>query len=599
MGAMSLRRRLKSIATQISKTIDKAQALGDIATLEADVRSELIPKKSPVEAELPWASITRALLNSPDPMDRRSLFLGLEATTRALVHLPIETLWAHGYISGASDAGKTSRTLLPLALQLIALRDLESDKTPKPPLYRGPLLIIDLKGEDYFINTVREAAAKAHRPFRFFTNHPLCHTHAFNPVMELRSLGVIRGDLRDHMRLSMNLEHGGEYGKEHFAALNRQEFDQLLESLPDAQTFGDLAAALPGPQDPGHLNRKEAQRRENSVSLRMAIKDLAEVPGMNLRPEDNAHAYAESIQMRRAFIDDEVLYFYLRGRPQEAVARIIGAFAIECFYAASRSYNKDNPPEAARFKHGYVFVDEFQNIAGRNFDGFMETARTEGLALLLASQSLEKLQSQHLAHAIEDSTSFRQWYSARTPAALKYLRDISGDTETLRPGRVTAEVTARGLIVRPVNREFEVRDAPRFSTNDLNAIDAEPGMSLVRLGANRDRAQYAGATVATFMPYAMPYADFQRLSVGSWPEGPALISNMPPAELPIADAPPGHRSLPWAAPLGAEDAAKVQAVIKALASARPPASDTELARALDAITISATGYPPKKGTSEP
>jgi hypothetical protein len=332
----------------------------------------------------------------------------------------------------------------------------------------------------------------------------------------------------------------------------------------------------------------------------MAIKDLAEVPGLNLRPADHPHAYAESIQMRRAFADDEVLYFYLRGRPQEAVARIIGAFAIECFYAASRSYNKDNPPEAARFKHGYVFVDEFQNIAGRNFDGFMETARTEGLALLLASQSLEKLQSQHLAHAIEDSTSFRQWYSARTPAALKYLRDISGETETLRSARVTATGTPRGLVTTPVSDAWELREAPRFSTNDLNAIDAEPGMSMVRQGANRDRAHYAGATVATFMPYAMPYADFQRLSVGSWPEGPALISNMPPAEvLPDADLFPGHRSPPWAEPLSVEDLANVEAVTKALVAARPPASDTALAHALDAIIISATGYPPKKGPREP
>lgn len=596
---MSIRRRLQTLATGIAKTIDKAQTLGDIATLEADVRRALIPE-SPVKAEPDWVSITRALQRSTDPIDRRSLFLGFEATTRALVHLPIETLWGHGYISGASDAGKTSRTLLPLALQLMACQDLGLTNAP---LYRGPLLIIDLKGEDYFINAVREAAAKAHRPFRFFTNHPLHHTHAFNPVMDLRSLGAIRGEVRDHMRLSMNLEHGAEYGKDHFAALNRQEFDQLLQAFPDAQSFVELAAALPGPADKGYTKAWEAQRREHNVTLRMAIKDLAEVPALNLIPQANPDAFRESIQMPRAFVDDEVLYFYLRGRPQEAVARIIGAFAIECFYAAARSYNKDNPPEGARFKHGYVFVDEFQNIAGRNFDGFMETARTEGLALLLASQSLEKLQSQHLAYAIEGSTSFRQWYSARTPAALKYLRDISGDTETLRPQKTTVKqwVMRKGVptLVESVSAEFEARDAPRFTTNELNALDAAPGFTLVKM-SDRDRAQYAGATVATFMSYAMPKAEFDRLSVAYWPEGPALISNMPPAEvIPDADVFHGHRSPPWAEALSAADTAKVEAVTKAFTSLRPPASDTELARAIDAITITHTGYPPKKGTREP
>lgn len=575
---MSILRHLRTVTAGLSQTInalrETSASYQSMDAWEQSVRGRFIAREA-VEAELPWVAITRALQNSRDPIDRRSLFLGFEATTRALVSLPIPTLWGHAYISGASDAGKTSRTLLPLAQQLIACRDLDPTQGP---LHRGPILIIDLKGEPYFFHALRKAAAEAGRPFRFFTNHPRRHTYGFNPVLDFHALGLVRGELRDHVRLGMNLEHGSEYGAEHFGALNRQEFDELLEEHPDAESFTELATFLPGPSDPGHTKAWEAQRREHNVSLRMAVKDLARVPGLNLRPQDNPSAFAESIQMARAFLDDEVIYFFLRQRPQEAVARIIGALAIECFYAAARSYNQDDRPPGSLAKHGYVFVDEFQNIAGRNFDGFMETARSAGLSLVLASQSLEKLERLGIAHAIEHSTSFRQFYSARAPSSLRYLREISGETQ-IASGSVNADGT------------MELHDGPRFSANDLNALDAEPGVSLVKMG-NRDRAQYGGATVAVYAPHTMSYREFLTLSEETpWPDpGPALVSNLEPTP----ESAPGVGSHSAATPKGGASTTKPEA---AVAFPSVPPTDTLLARAFAAINIARTGYPPSESKS--
>jgi hypothetical protein len=578
---MSILQHLRNLTAGLSESLHAVREAGvslqDMNTWEQTVRERFVPEEV-VQGELPWVTITRALQNSSNPIDRRLLFLGFEATTRALVSLPIQTLWGHAYISGASDAGKTSRTLLPLALQLVACRDLDPTKGP---LHRGPILIIDLKGEPYFFHALRKAAAEAGRPFRFFTNHPRRLTHGFNPVLDFHALGLVRGELRDHVRLGMNLEHGAEYGAEHFGALNRQEFDELLEAHPDAESFAELATFLPGPSDPGRTKAWEAQRREHNVSLRMAVKDLAHVPGLNLRPRDNPTAFAESIQMARAFADDEVIYFFLRQRPQETVSRIIGALAIECFYAASRSFNQDDRPPGSLAKHGYVFVDEFQNIAGRNFDGFMETARSSGLSLLLASQSLEKLERLGIGHAIEHSTSFRQFYSARAPSSLRYLRDISGETQLVRD-----EAPPDGMV--------ELRDGPRFSANDLNALDAEPGFSLVKMG-NRDRAQYGGATVAVYMPHTMSYEEFQTLNEGTgWPDsGPALISNLESTLTADPASPSGGTALSATVlPTGAPTPADAPGAI-----ASTPPADTPLARAFAAINITRTGYPPAEDQS--
>jgi len=529
---------------------------------EDSLRNHL-PDTAPVEAELPWRAITTAMRTSPNLVDRRQLFLGFEATRRALVFLPIDKLWAHGYVSGASEAGKTSRTLLPLALQLIAC-DPPSHRAHPTLAYRGPILIIDLKGERYFFNAVRQAAQRAGRAFRFFTNHPTRSTYGFNPILNLRTLGLSPEEMRDHIRLGLNLEFGGEYGKEHFAAFNREAFDLLMEEHPEAESCREYSAFLPGTNDPGKTKHWEASQREHSVSLRMAIKDLARIPALNVTTKaSDQRLWTESIRMYRAFQDDEVLYFSLRSRPQEAVARIVGAIAVECFFSACRYYNEErgrSPGEPK--KPGYVIIDEFQNIAGRNFDGFMETARSEGLSLLLASQSHEKLEQLGIAPAVEHSTGFRQFYSAASPRSITYLENLSGSTEQLR----------RKL--SPLGLEPDLTTGPRFSANELSAIDAEPGFSVVRI-RNRDYAQYDGAPVAMYAPHAFTYREHLSIEALDWPHDcPGLLTNAEPLAEPVP-AEPGRDSPRHPTPAAPLD---------------PPPEDTALAHAFARITITATGY---------
>jgi len=547
-----------------SKLLDATQTVRDTArlvsapeALETSVRSR-ITEESPFQAELPWRAITTALRESSNPVDRRQLFLGFEGRTRALVLVPINGLWAHAYVSGASDAGKTARALLPTALQLVACTD-ERD--------RGPLLIVDLKGEPYFFHAVRAAAAAASRRFRFFTNIADRWTHAFNPILDLQQCGLTSVEVRDHIRLGMNIEFGAEYGKEHFAALNREELDLLLADHPDATTFGELASFLPGPRDPGYLKRAESERRQHSVSLRMAIKDLARVAPLNITPGDNSDVFAERVNMRRAFSDNEVLYFFLKNRPQETVVRITAALAVECFYAACRYYN-EGPIAAERgMRHGYVIIDEFQNIAGRNFDGFMETARSAGLSLLLASQSPEKLEALGIAHAIEHSTGYRQFFSARSPKAKAYLKALASDTiET------SGELDAEEHLVS------------RLSTSTLNIVDATPGMSIAVISRNADYAQYNGEPVIVDAPYAMTEADRDAFVRSSWPVEPGLM-------LPSIDGPGVPPSVLSVSAIGASPGDSLDQRTPEVHSARKVAPcDTALARALASIRLTADGY---------
>ena len=73
---------------------------------------------------------------------------------------------------------------------------------------RGPILAVDLKGDDSMEPAIREAARQAGRTFRFFTNESGRYTHAFNVIAELRASGLPLSRSGETFRSALNLEHG-------------------------------------------------------------------------------------------------------------------------------------------------------------------------------------------------------------------------------------------------------------------------------------------------------------------------------------------------------------------------------------------------------
>ncbi|MBI3782848.1 MAG: hypothetical protein HY270_05540 [Deltaproteobacteria bacterium] len=449
-----------------------------------------------------WTAIVDTLQRSGNPRHRRQLFVGYHATENYPMFLPLDTLAEHAHIVGATGSGKTSRAILPLVAQLARIQAHKDDDK----LRRGPILIVDLKGEDYLFHAARHEAATNNRPFKHFTNVTGRHSYAFNPLHELQSLFLTPSQVGAVARAALNVEHGTGYGMGYFSAIARAYLDDILNGNPLADTFRELEQ-LRVKRAPT-LNRMERDLQKEAYELISSIQLLAQIEHLNVTDSTHPELFAHRISMLDAIENDSVIYFYLSSRGDEAVARYIASLALECLYTASVRRNisvaaseNDSPGGRPTRKPIYVFVDEFQIVAGRNFQFFMQQARSSGLALVLSNQSREDLIANDLLSAVDQNTAYRQFFTMRTPTALEFIEQMAGVTLAYSP--------ATGPEMSAV--------APRFERNDLITLSARADMSICQQANCIDYSQFDGHFVPMRSPYHISLRNKMELEAKHWP----------------------------------------------------------------------------------
>lgn len=474
-------------------------------------------------------------LQKAEPLElRQQLFLGFHATEHYPVFLPRETLREHASIIGATSAGKTSRVLLPLLSQLMRAPD--TDRSA-----RGPIVIIDLKGERYFFNAVRDEAERARRPFWYFSNHAHRGSFAFNPVLDLRELGIPLAQVGSTLHAGLNLEHGTGYGASYFSSVTRNYLAALLELAPDAESIEQLYAARDRLRKLYPRDRERREIEREAAELISHLKALAGRPELNVtsRHRDRA-CFDARISMKRALEHGAVVYFNLFSKGEEALARFIGSLALECLYAATYRFNED-PPDGGDSKgrrQVYAVVDEFQRIAGRNFGVFLEQARSAGLSLILAKQS-ETVIDPELQDAVQTNTTYRHYFTFRSPDAIAAAGAIFG--ETAYYSLPTEDFTKLSHFL-----------GPRFTPNDLRALSALPGYAASVQETSRDFSQFHGQAIALFSPFHITRDERDAVAAKPLPVGEpgTLIVGVPvPHAREEEQAPPGD--VTPAAPLDA------------------------------------------------
>ncbi len=489
-----------------------------------------------------WDAIVETLRTSDNPRVRRQLFVGFHAVADYPVLLPIETLREHAHILGATGSGKTSRAMLPLIAQLLRVGPERRDAAGAMPL-RGSVLVIDLKGDAAAFHTVRLEAERNQRPFKFLSNVTGLSTFAFNPLLDLAHAGLTRVQIGETLRGAFNLEHGTGYGKGHFSAASRGLLADLIERVSTLESFEALYRES---QRPRVRTPVEKERERESTELLSTLKLLAERPELNvtearpIRPD----VFAGRIDMVDAVLEGGVIYFHLQATAEEALVRYIASLALACFHTAVSRLNLTAAmPDK---KPAYAFIDEFQVVAGRNVGLFMQQARSSGLALILTNQAREDL-PEEVRGAIEQNTAYRQYFTFRTPEALRYMEALSGRTEEVH---VQAAADAADFATF----------APRLSVNDLTAISADDALSVVVQATARDYAQFEGRPMVMRSPRHLTRGERDALEATLWPQDSRtlpLVSEREPAGAPPAGSRAESRS---ASTAGAEVGARLDRI---------------------------------------
>ena len=448
--------------------------------------------------------MTDRLSHSSNSVERRSLYMGRTYHQGIPTLLDTNLLFEQMHVLGPPGSGKTTLGLENIARQLVARND-------------GPLVIFDNKGDIGLFNSVRHMAQMCGRQFKWFTNRPFRSTYVFNPWDHRLLKRLALTDILGLITQSLNLHHGSDYGRAWFSINARILLRRaILETVSDAnkrnltnpggqqrlfprygpiQSFRDLHGIL---RDLAHDNDdfKAAQH------LAFIAESLCDFPQLNLAPnrEPNHPAVAHGIFMPEVIHKKQVVYFYLAGVLDHAVAEIAKLALYSLLTAAIDYYEQHGQPPRV-----YTIWDEAQIMVAQNIQHVLEQSRSSGMACIMAHQAMSQLNPPggvDLRELFMTCTNIKRLFGVRDPWMLDHIARTSGTTKYYRssydvtPGHVLAGRVSPAYACRDHDDQRRIRiqefTGPRQAYQDILNVSCHPNLSLLWIDHTSELCPFRG-----------------------------------------------------------------------------------------------------------
>ena len=493
-------------------------------------------------------------------LEREHLFLGIQPSIHYPVLLDKTILSEHAYIVGESGSGKTSLGIMPMLLQLIRGSSDSGVETPRPqdkeyiqivcpkcsvkakvrskyrhptapcpkcktliPIIKPttntrrfdqtepppPIVIIDLKGDPALFHTMRhEAEARQPGSFRWFTPEPGFSSHYFNPFLgfdeENRSLIQVAELLID----ALGLSHGEGYGRSYFTRQNRIAILDALRRKPQPRSFEDLVNNVVeiARQKPG--NYKDIGELLATLRVLTEYEQIAFFKPLS-RPE-------QSIHMPSVLEERQTVYFWLPSALESVSVREIGKLALYALLSASIERQRTGKEVI----QSYLFIDEFQRIAGDNFKVILEQARSFGIGVILANQTASDLNtpSTDLRPTVRTNTRAKFIFSVSDP---QEVRDVTMDSgEEIQVTHTLSRLPFSGD--REFHESMPVSGATtrerRISQDDILSVTDHPLDFLLQISRGSGYTQFGELPVRIRSNWALPLETYlHRMRNETWP----------------------------------------------------------------------------------
>lgn len=493
-----------------------------------------------------WQWYVDRLRDSPhkanDPLgwpirEAEHLFLGVEPQARfpVLLHKPL--LSEHAYVVGDSGSGKTSLGLMPMLMQIMR-GNVHHKNEYTPP---APMLVIDLKGDPALFNLVRREAEARGQEFRFFTTERGKASHHFNPFDSFTTKSRSPIELCNLMLDALGLNHGEGYGRGYYSRQSRSLLLDALNHESKPKSFEELYAAL-------RELRAASDVYQDTVELISTVHALTQYPMLavkrNLKHPEQAIHMPSAIERRQA------VYFWLPAAVESVSAREVAKLALYCMLSACIDRQRSNPAEPVR--QVYLVIDEFQRIAAENFKVILEQARSFGLSMTLANQSVTDLHtpSFDLRPTVRTNTRIKRYFSVTDPREVRELSDTSG-LEVMYMSTHTSSSSGHSA--------ESVRDMlkPRFTTNDILAASDHPLDSILHVSRGSGYTQFAGLPIMVRSGWPLSQEDYTKLQRQPWPE----VSQFPEEVVVVSDKSPADIDRERDREMGEKALAMMQALL--------------------------------------
>jgi hypothetical protein len=227
------------------------------------------------------------------------------------------------------------------------------------------------------------------------------------------------------------------------------------------------------------------------------------------------------------------VYFWLPAAVESVSAREISKLALFALLSAAIDRPRQEPT-APRGPY-YVFIDEFQRLAGENFKIILEQARSFGLSAILANQSVSDLKTPDtdLRPTVQTNTRVKFFFSIQDAAEARALSEISGEEVVHRRSWSQTQDVTSFVRFGPVGRTESVSEAvkPRLSIADIRRASDHPNQFAFFVSRGSGLSQFGGLPIVVSGGWPMSFETYRRRRDTHWPKAVVLPPPPSPEEL--------------------------------------------------------------------
>lgn len=469
-----------------------------------------------------WQGLVDELQRSFDPIERGSVYMGHVVSDGSPLLVPRKAFHEHAHFLGDTGSGKTSLGLAPLIEQLIAPGDCS-------------VVVIDLKGDTMeLLGTLRAGIEQAKRrsgrtiAVKHFTNQPKKSSFGFNPLLQpfWRELELyMRTDIQCG---ALGLTYGADYGEGFYSSANAAVLYHTIKTFPEASSYRELAKRIGYVVANAKRTELHPEIRKAGIHVQTVLDRLASFDALNVAPGERypQDVVDGAINLADCFEQPQVLYFHLSATLGPGSAPEIARLVTYSLLAAATQANR---------KHQvFLVIDEFQRMISRNIEYMLQLARSMGVGVILANQTMQDLRTSKadLIPAIESNCRYRQWFAVSSEDDRNRLVRGSGETVDLAETRTYTS----GPNGSSTSVSYQEQVVPRLRPNEILLASDHPRQSIVHISRGVGYAQYGGMPFIVEGEYHVSQQEFERRKSTPWPEAgngafvPGTLAANSPAE---------------------------------------------------------------------
>ncbi len=426
------------------------------------------------------------------------LWLGTSTINDYPILLDRHILGEHAHILGSSGSGKTAIGLAPLIAQLTRQRD-------------SSVIVIDLKGDPALFAGAREEAEAAGLPFKWFTTTLDHSTYVFNPMHQSLHQRLTLHQRTELLIGAFGLKYGRFYGRDYFSDVQSHLLFRALRYQPDCPSFAHLLQLLRNRQVYQGMGRRQLEDASHIIKI---VDRLASFPALNACTQ---HGYSQAVLDHAINLDDyfqspAVLYFFLPAALESVAVAEIARLALYAALTAAATKPSNHP-------HIYLFIDEFQQLVSSNLEIILRHARSMGIGVILANQTLPDLKTPDgdLVPIVFSNTRFKQIFSVNDVFQQDYLSKASGEAiyelasqfESFSEGTYSSTHTVGGGVHEQIG--------PRHRVNDIIDFSNHPERCLVHVNRGSGFSQFGGYSFVMACKFHIAQDEYKRREAAPWP----------------------------------------------------------------------------------